>query len=172
MSITRSSRSTWVLTAAGALAIAGILSAARSKAAKVEPESSQASVADVVFTGAGTLDIQVRDRDEALTWFRNVLGFEHLFTAEELNWAEVRSPVSRLTIGLEEVRDRPIRSSSIDFGISDIARARTALEARGAEFVGETRDYGPVLIARMRDPSGNFFNLFQGKSKPAGHQPG
>jgi predicted enzyme related to lactoylglutathione lyase len=118
---------------------------------------------DVGFSGLVTYDIQVRDRTEAIIWFKKVLGFDHLFTAEEINWAEVRSPLKKLTIGFEEVRDRPIRTSSIDFGVLDIGKARKVLESRGAAFVGETVDYGPVVVARFRDPSGNMFNIFQGK---------
>jgi predicted enzyme related to lactoylglutathione lyase len=121
------------------------------------------AASEIGFSGLATLDLQVRDRAEALEWFSRVLGFEHLFTEESINWAEVRSPVLKLTVGIEEIRDRPIRTTSFDFGVRDIAAARKALEQRGAEFVGPTVDYGPVLIARLRDPSGNMFNLFQGK---------
>jgi len=118
---------------------------------------------EIGFSGLATFDIQVRDRAEAIDWLGRVLGFEHLFTEESMNWAEVRSPVSGVTIGIEEILDRPVRTSNIDFGVQDIEVARKAIEARGGVFVAETRDYGPVLIARLRDPSGNMFNLFQGK---------
>ena len=118
---------------------------------------------DVGFSGFATFDIQVRDRAEAIQWFSTILGFEHLFTEESMNWAEVRSPVTNVTIGIEEVRDRPIRTSNIDFGVRNIEVSRRVIEARGGVFLGETTDYGPVLIARLRDPSGNMFNLFQGK---------
>lgn len=118
---------------------------------------------EIGFSGLATIDIQVRDRAEAIQWFSQVLGFTHLFTEEAMNWAEVRSPVTNVTIGIEEVRERPVRTSSIDFGVRDIHVARAAIEARGGVFVGGTTDYGPVLIARLRDPSGNMFNLFQGK---------
>jgi predicted enzyme related to lactoylglutathione lyase len=117
---------------------------------------------EIGFSGLATFDIQVRDRREAIQWFSDVLGFEHLFTEESMNWAEVRSPATGVTIGIEEIRDRPVRTSSIDFGVRDIETARRAIEERGGVFLGETTDYGPVLIARLRDPSGNMFNLFQG----------
>jgi len=136
--------------------------------ALVSPPSAGAQVVEkgpqeIGFSGLATFDIQVKDRREAIHWFSQVLGFEHLFTEESMNWAEVRSSVDNVTIGIEEVRDRPIRTSNIDFGVHDIEVARRAIEARGGVFVGETTDYGPVLIARLRDPSGNMFNLFQGK---------
>ncbi len=131
--------------------------------ASATPSGSSDTPPEIGFTGLATLDIQVRDRRESLEWFSTVLGFEHLFTEESINWAEVRSPVQKLTIGIEEIRDRPIRTTNFDFGVRDIAAARKALEQRGAEFLGPTIDYGPVLIARLRDPSGNMFNLFQGK---------
>jgi len=132
------------------------------------PLSGVAQVAErepqeIGFSGLATIDIQVRDRAEAIKWFSQVLGFAHLFTEESMNWAEVRSPVINVTIGIEEIRDRPIRTSNIDFGVQDIQLARAAIEARSGVFVGETTDYGPVMIARLRDPSGNMFNLFQGK---------
>jgi predicted enzyme related to lactoylglutathione lyase len=132
------------------------------------PTSAVGQVADGVsqeigYSGLATIDVQVRDRAEAIQWFSQVLGFEHLFTEESMNWAEVRSPVLNVTIGIEEIRDRPIRTSNIDFGVRDMQLARAAIEARGGAFLGETTDYGPVLIARLRDPSGNMFNLFQGK---------
>lgn len=125
--------------------------------------TDQETSAEIGFSGLATFDIQVRDREEAIEWFSRVLGFEHLFTEEAMNWAEVRSPVANVTIGIEEIRDRPIRTSNLDFGVFDIAVARRAVEERGGVFVGETIDYGPVVIARLRDPSGNMFNFFQGK---------
>lgn len=131
-----------------------------------QPAGAQANAEgrqEIGFSGSATFDIQVRDRAEAIEWLGRVLDFEHLFTEESMNWAEVRSPVPGVTIGIEEIRDRPVRTSNIDFGVHNIEAARRAIEARGGEFVGETRDYGPVLIARLRDPSGNMFNLFQGK---------
>lgn len=118
---------------------------------------------EIGFSGLATLDVEVRDREEAILWFSRILGFEFLFTEESMNWSEVRSPVKGVTIGFEEVRDRAIRTSSIDFGVRDIAAARQVIEARGGVFLGETTDYGPVLVARLRDPSGNLFNLFQGR---------
>jgi predicted enzyme related to lactoylglutathione lyase len=124
---------------------------------------TEREIQEIGFSGLATFDIQVRDRAEAIQWLSQVLAFEHLFTEESMNWAEVRSPVDNVTIGIEEIRDRPIRTSNIDFGVRDIEVARRAIEARGGVFVGETTDYGPVLIARLRDPSGNMFNLFQGK---------
>lgn len=127
------------------------------------PENLCGESHEIGFSGLATFDVQVRDRGEAIRWFSQVLGFEHLFTEESMNWSEVRSPVHNVTIGIEEIRDRPIRTSNIDFGVRDIELARGTIEARGGIFVGETTDYGPVLIARLRDPSGNMYNLFQGK---------
>jgi predicted enzyme related to lactoylglutathione lyase len=146
----------------GALLIpiaAMILSFPSSAGGQVAEGASQ----EIGYSGLATIDLQVRDRAEAIQWFSQVLGFAHLFTEESMNWAEVRSPVLNVTIGIEEIRDRPIRTSNIDFGVRDLQLARAAIEARGGVFLGETTDYGPVLIARLRDPSGNMFNLFQGK---------
>lgn len=145
------------------LFLTSILAVALAPPPQAVAQVAEGESQDIGFSGLATFDIQVRDRSEALQWFSQVLGFEHLFTEESMNWAEVRSPVANVTIGIEEIRDRPIRTSNIDFGVRDMDVAREAIVARGGVFVGETTDYGPVLIARLRDPSGNMFNLFQGK---------
>jgi predicted enzyme related to lactoylglutathione lyase len=140
-----------------------VVAMALSVPASVRSQVTELESREIGYSGTATFDIQVRDRGEAIEWFLQVLDFEHLFTEESMNWAEVTSPVHNVTIGIEEIRDRSIRTSGIDFGVRDIEIARRAIEARGGVFVGETIDYGPVLIARLRDPSGNMFNLFQGK---------
>jgi len=117
----------------------------------------------VPYTGMLTLEFEVRDRTEALAWFRDVLGFEHLFTVDDLNWSEVRTSAAGVTIGFEEVRDHPVRTAALAIGVADIDRARAALEQRGARFVGPTVNYGPVRIARFSDPSGNMYEIFQGQ---------
>lgn len=143
------------------LTCVGVFALSASSIPSVLTDQEQST--DIGFSGFATFDIQVRDRDEAIQWFSRVLGFEHLFTDKAMNWAEVRSPVTNVTIGIEEIRDRPIRTSNIDFGVRDMEMARRAVEERGGVFLGETMDYGPVLISRLRDPSGNMFNFFQGK---------
>jgi predicted enzyme related to lactoylglutathione lyase len=152
------------------IAVAGLVLQPLPGAAQETPEAAETRAAtaeeqlpDIGFSGLATLDIEVRDREEAIAWFSQVLGFEHLFTVEEMNWAEVRCPAAKVTIGMTEVRDRPVRTSGIDFGVNDMEAARRAIEERGGVFLGETTDYGPVLVARLRDPSGNMFNLFKGK---------
>jgi len=66
------------------------------------PPSAAAQVAggdarEIGFSGHATIHLQVRDRAEAIEWFSRVLGFEHLFTEESLNWAEIASPVANVT---------------------------------------------------------------------------
>jgi catechol 2,3-dioxygenase-like lactoylglutathione lyase family enzyme len=43
--------------------------------------------------------------------------------------------------------------------VADVAAARRALEAKGVEFEGETRDTGVCHMAFFRDPDGNLLML-------------
>jgi len=43
--------------------------------------------------------------------------------------------------------------------VPDVAAARRALEAKGVEFEGETRDTGVCHMAFFRDPDGNLLML-------------
>jgi catechol 2,3-dioxygenase-like lactoylglutathione lyase family enzyme len=43
--------------------------------------------------------------------------------------------------------------------VADVAAARTELEAKGVEFVGETLDTGVCHMASFRDPDGNELTL-------------
>ena len=43
--------------------------------------------------------------------------------------------------------------------VEDVAKARTALEAKGVEFVGETVDTGVCHMANFVDPDGNELTL-------------
>lgn len=49
----------------------------------------------------------------------------------------------------------PQRNGHIAFHVEDVAAARSELEAKGVEFIGETFDTGVCHMAFFRDPDGN-----------------
>ena len=49
----------------------------------------------------------------------------------------------------------PQRNGHIAFHVDDVEAARSELEAKGVEFVGETLDTGVCKMALFRDPDGN-----------------
>ena len=84
------------------------------------------------YNGDITLASSVRDLDESIAWFKEVLGSEVTLRMDEAQWAEVSSPIAKVTIGLgvnEEVNGQG--GSTPVFGVKDIAKARVELERKG-----------------------------------------
>jgi len=49
----------------------------------------------------------------------------------------------------------PQRNGHVAFHVDDVEAARSALESKGVEFLGETFDTGVCKMAFFRDPDGN-----------------
>jgi catechol 2,3-dioxygenase-like lactoylglutathione lyase family enzyme len=124
----------------------------------------------VAFTydGTITLSCSVRDLDRSIDWFRDVLGFEEVFKAAEVGWAEVTSSVSGVTIGLGQNEEVDGRGGTTPvFGVTDIDEARAELESKGVRFDGETQEIpGMVKLATFFDPDDNSYMLAQSLGSP------
>jgi len=110
-----------------------------------------------------TAAIAVSDLQRSLAWYREVLGFEPIYTLDDWGWAELRTSLEgvNLGIGQSETVD-PEGGATLTFGVRDIAAARSHLEGHGVRFDGETREIdGMVLLATCYDPDGNTFMLAQ-----------
>lgn len=111
------------------------------------------------YKGDITLASSVRDLDESIAWFQEMLGFEVVFKVDEAQWAELTSPTKDVTIGLgvnEEVHGQG--GTTPVFGVEDIAAARSELEDKGVKFDGDTVEIpGMVKLATFFDPDGNTY---------------
>jgi catechol 2,3-dioxygenase-like lactoylglutathione lyase family enzyme len=105
----------------------------------------------------------VSDLDRSIAWFRDMLGFEVVFRAEQAGWAEVASPTSGVTIGLGQNEQVDGRGGTTPvFGVEDIAAARAELERKGVRFDGDTIEIpGMVTLATFFDPDGNTYMFAQ-----------
>ena len=109
-----------------------------------------------------TLSTPVGDLDEAIAWFRDVLGFEEIFKVPEAGWAEVSTSADGVSIGLEAGATAEGRGTTPVFGVVDIEAARSELEAKGVRFEGATVELpGMVKLATFFDPDGNRFMFAQ-----------
>jgi catechol 2,3-dioxygenase-like lactoylglutathione lyase family enzyme len=110
-----------------------------------------------------TAALGVSDIDRSIAWYRDVLGFEVIYKLDDWGWAELRSPVAGVNVGIgqnEEVEPRG--GATLTFGVADIDAARRHLEANDVRFDGETREIsGMVRLATFYDPDGNTFMLAQ-----------
>lgn len=115
------------------------------------------------YDGAITLSCSVRNLEDSIGWFKEVLGFEEVFRAPEVGWAELASPVSGVTIGLGQNEEVDGRGGTTPvFGVTDIDAARAELEGKGVRFDGDTQEItGMVKLATFFDPDGNSYMLSQ-----------
>lgn len=107
-----------------------------------------------------TLALSVRDRHASAAWYREMLGFEALYHADEAGWSELSTFTPGVTLGLGEQAEPAPGNTVPVFGVADIAAARAGLEAAGARFDGETEVVeGMVATATFHDPDGNALML-------------
>jgi predicted enzyme related to lactoylglutathione lyase len=116
------------------------------------------------YVGELHCDLRVEDLASAVDWYRETLGFEVIHHLQDVGWAELRSPVAGVRVGLTEVEHMPAPGGGavLTFGVENVDAARAHLEQRGVRFDGETGQVdGWVRLATLFDPSGNVLMLYQ-----------
>ena len=109
-----------------------------------------------------TIAISVRDRHASANWYKDKLGFELIYHADDAGWSELQTKTEGVTLGLGEQAEPAPGNSVPVFGISDIHAARRDLESAGVEFDGATETIeGMVSTATFYDPDGNALMLAQ-----------
>lgn len=89
---------------------------------------------DIPWDGGLTCALEFADLQAALEWYQEVLGFELIYVIDELAWAEPRSPVNRVKLGLGQVeRPQTRRGATLTRGTRDIEAARNTLAAAGGQ---------------------------------------
>ena len=128
--------------------------------------SSSASPATTPIAWAAhmTAALGVSDIDRSIAWYRDVLGFELIYKLDDWGWAELRSPIAEVNIGIGQNED----IETARRGDAHVRRGRhrlgprAALEAHDVRFDGETTEVpGMVRLATFYDPDGNTFMLAQ-----------
>ncbi len=120
-------------------------------------------IQELGFDGGLTCALQCADLDKTLSWYQEVLGFELLFKVDELAWAELKSPVAGVSVGVAQAEVPSVTGgATLTWGVADIAVARARLESDGVRFDGETQLIpGMVSLATFFDPDGNRHMLYQ-----------
>ena len=117
----------------------------------------------IEWDGEGTAALAVSDYGRSLAWYRDVLGFEVVFELETWGWAQLRSPIDGLLIGIgqsEEIKEGG--GATITFRVKDIEAARAYLESEGVRFDGEISQVEDMVrLTTFYDPDGNAFMLAQ-----------
>ena len=109
-----------------------------------------------------TIAMSAADRHASADWYREMLGFETIYHADEAGWSELQTKTENVTIGLGE-HTRPMPGNCVPvFGVADLDSARICLEDVGVRFDGPTDvAEGMVKTATFYDPDGNALMLAQ-----------
>ena len=103
-----------------------------------------------------TIALSVKDRATSASWFKQHLGFEQIFAADEAGWTELATNTPGVTIGLGDAEDITGGGTMPVFGVDDFDKSRSALEKAGVRFDGDTIEVeSMVKVAAFFDPDGN-----------------
>ena len=107
-----------------------------------------------------TIAMSVTDRHASARWYKDMLGFEALYHADDAGWSELQTNTAGVTIGLGE-HTKPAPGNSVPvFGIADLVSTRQQLEQAGVRFDGPNDVIeGMVQTATFYDPDGNALML-------------
>ena len=124
-------------------------------------EERTGSEAELRYDGSLLVQLTVSDVKSSIAFYRDVVGFELESYNEELDWARIVPPGSGIVIGLGAGGEaKGSGSTSLNFGVRDLPRARLTLESRGVTFTGPTITIpGVVRLATFQDPDGNRIRL-------------
>jgi catechol 2,3-dioxygenase-like lactoylglutathione lyase family enzyme len=119
--------------------------------------------------GVGTVYLSVNDQDRALTFYRDVLGFEvrtDTEFGEGFRWVEVAPAGAYTVIALVPPtrEEDPLPGGQAPFGFDtpNLEAAMAEFSSRGVEFEDVMGGDGPVpAMAYFRDPDGNRILLVQ-----------
>ena len=103
----------------------------------------------------------VDDYDAASAFYGDTLGLENSAKYGQMRGGEFET--GSLTLSVLEAaaigREFTPSSHPIALHVDDVAAARSELEGRGVEFLGETLDSGVCHMAFFADPAGNALML-------------
>ncbi len=126
-----------------------------------------ATTTELGLSTIGQIALSVRHVDDAVTFYRDVLGMRFLFKAPPA-LAFFDCGGVRLMLSAPEAGEEVSGNSILYFKVPDLAQTHQTLASHGVSFVDE-----PHLVARMpdhelwicffRDPEGNLMGLMEEK---------
>ncbi|QDP39370.1 VOC family protein [Radiobacillus deserti] len=106
-----------------------------------------------IFKRIDTVFLKVKRFDEAIEWYKQVLGFEVRWVIEE-GYAAMEVGETPLTLVQSEQNFQPIEDIQFNFYVSDIQEAYQHLKSHDVE-VGEIVDHGDLQEFSFKDLDGN-----------------
>ena len=115
------------------------------------------------YDGGLTCALGVTDLDRSIAWYRDVLGFELLYRADDIAWCELTTGVERVNVGLSQVEEAGGNGgATLTFGVEDIEAAKAELDSRSVRQDGPIRDI-PELVRLLTfyDPDDNALMFYE-----------
>jgi catechol 2,3-dioxygenase-like lactoylglutathione lyase family enzyme len=115
------------------------------------------------FDGGLTCALSVKNFDSALDWYQSVLGFELVYRKDDIRWAELRSSVANVNIGISETETGGASGgATLTFGVKDIVKARDYLNSRKVRLDGDIIDIPDMVrLLTFFDPEGNALMFYE-----------
>lgn len=109
--------------------------------------------------------ITVKDVQEAVKFYTEVVGLQLKEMSEQWGWAELQGKNgARLGI-CQSCDENPIKAGEngiVTFTVKDLDQAKADMMKKGAQCVGDIQEVpGHVRMQMVRDSSGNHFQLVQ-----------
>jgi catechol 2,3-dioxygenase-like lactoylglutathione lyase family enzyme len=123
--------------------------------------------------GSGIMDMRigyvivgVRSLDDAIAFYRDVLGFELLFSEEQFHFASFKVGDMQFSLaagdGAESAHGAGNRNTGIGFTVADVDAAHAELVAKGVHFtMAPSKQPWGGYMAMFADPDGNEYYLDQ-----------
>ena len=90
------------------------------------------------FDGALTCALGVKNLTQAIDWYTEVLGFELIYKLDDQGWCEMKTPASKVNIGLSEKENVELAGGAVlTWGVNDIESAYKTLQEHKVKFDGE-----------------------------------
>lgn len=103
-----------------------------------------------------SIAMSVADRNASAEWYSQHLGFELLFSSDEMGWSEMQTKTEGVTIGFGDAESPKPGNCVPVFGVANVDAARKALEDGGVQFDGDViTAEGMVKITTFYDPDNN-----------------
>ena len=117
----------------------------------------------ISYDGGLTCSLGVTDLARSIEWYRTVLGFAHLYTAEDIAWCELKTAVDRVNVGLSERQEAGgTGGATLTFGVTDLDAAKSDLDRMGVRQDGDIIEIpGLVRLLTFFDPDDNALMFYQ-----------
>jgi predicted enzyme related to lactoylglutathione lyase len=119
------------------------------------------ATAEQLVTGVDFVPVPTHDLGRAVGFYGDTLGLERSVYMPDRNFAEFETGNLTISVIVPEAMGIPYSTSAnaIALHVEDVPSARSALEAEGVSFIGETLDTGVCHMAFFADPDGNALML-------------